>query len=93
MTMPHLMNCQHSGDGWCLDCVKELYDTRFSQSEDERIACDHIAGLLGSSLFTIQEDGDVRSVGRRGVGVTWKIWRSIKVIVRAYLREHQKGGE
>lgn len=26
MTMPHLMNCQHSPDGWCLDCVKEMYD-------------------------------------------------------------------
>ena len=22
MTMPHLMNCDHQGDGWCLDCVK-----------------------------------------------------------------------
>lgn len=28
MTMPHLMNCPHSGEGWCLDCVKELYDER-----------------------------------------------------------------
>lgn len=27
MTMPHLMNCLHYSDtGWCLDCVKELYD-------------------------------------------------------------------
>jgi len=26
MTMPHLMNCQHNPDGWCLDCVKEMYD-------------------------------------------------------------------
>ena len=26
MTMPHLMNCDHSDDGWCLDCVKELHD-------------------------------------------------------------------
>ena len=22
MTMPHLMNCEHSGEGWCLDCVR-----------------------------------------------------------------------
>jgi len=21
MTMPHLMNCEHMEDGWCLDCV------------------------------------------------------------------------
>ena len=26
MTMPHLMNCPHSEDGWCLSCVKELWD-------------------------------------------------------------------
>lgn len=21
MTMPHLMNCPHQAEGWCLDCV------------------------------------------------------------------------
>lgn len=26
MTMPHLTNCQHSGDGWCLECVRKLYE-------------------------------------------------------------------
>lgn len=26
MTMPHLMNCGHSDDGWCLDCVKAQHD-------------------------------------------------------------------
>ena len=25
MTMPHLMNCEHIEDGWCLDCVGEQY--------------------------------------------------------------------
>ncbi len=24
MTMPHLMNCPHDGEGWCLDCAKSL---------------------------------------------------------------------
>lgn len=24
MTMPHLMNCRHSEEGWCLNCVKEI---------------------------------------------------------------------
>lgn len=28
MTMPHLMNCSHSEDGWCLDCVKVLWDEK-----------------------------------------------------------------
>lgn len=26
MTMPHLMNCGHSDEGWCLDCVKAMHD-------------------------------------------------------------------
>lgn len=26
MTMPHLQNCSHSKDGWCLNCVKELWE-------------------------------------------------------------------
>ena len=26
MTMPSLMNCSHSGDGWCLKCVKKQQD-------------------------------------------------------------------
>ena len=24
MTIPTLMNCPHTGDGWCLDCVGKL---------------------------------------------------------------------
>ena len=32
MTIPHLMNCSHSPDGWCLECVgalqRELEATR-----------------------------------------------------------------
>lgn len=30
MTMPHLMNCPHSGSGWCLDCVAKLYEQKNS---------------------------------------------------------------
>lgn len=26
MTMPHLMNCDHSEEGWCLGCVKALWE-------------------------------------------------------------------
>lgn len=26
MTMPHLMNCGHSEDGWCLACVESLWE-------------------------------------------------------------------
>ena len=37
MTIPHLMNCSHSGDGWCLDCVAEL-----QSNEDQK--CCHCRG-------------------------------------------------
>lgn len=30
MTMPHLMNCGHSDNGWCLACVKTLEDERYN---------------------------------------------------------------
>ncbi len=36
MTMPHLMNCNHSED-WCLSCVKKLHDEK-EQIETERNA-------------------------------------------------------
>ena len=26
MTMPHLMNCPHLADAWCLECVRELWE-------------------------------------------------------------------
>lgn len=26
MTMPHLMNCPHDDDGWCIPCVRALCD-------------------------------------------------------------------
>lgn len=26
MTMPHLMNCLHSCEGWCIPCVKEMHE-------------------------------------------------------------------
>jgi hypothetical protein len=58
------------------------------QSPDEIAAAEHLRKLQGGALFTIGEDGDKRSLGSRGVGVAWNIWRSVKVIVHAYLRDH-----
>lgn len=37
MTTPHLMNCQHSESGWCLECVKILMDERDSLGEHARV--------------------------------------------------------
>jgi len=36
MTMPILMNCEHSGDGWCLICVGKMYDKHVAELEEER---------------------------------------------------------
>lgn len=30
VTMPHLMNCDHSAEGWCLACVKSLEEERYN---------------------------------------------------------------
>jgi hypothetical protein len=38
MTQPQLMNCSHNPDGWCLDCVKELYDKKDSLKILERLS-------------------------------------------------------
>jgi hypothetical protein len=35
MTMPHLMNCQHRDDSWCLDCVKAEWER--TNAEIERL--------------------------------------------------------
>lgn len=34
MTMPHLMNCLHSEDGWCLACVGAQHGELQSASRD-----------------------------------------------------------
>lgn len=37
MTMPHLSNCPHDGDGWCIDCVKGMYFELERQTELNRL--------------------------------------------------------
>lgn len=41
MTMPHLQNCEHSPNGWCLDCVKKLWE-----SLDSRCECRFEKGVM-----------------------------------------------
>jgi hypothetical protein len=33
MTMPHLMNCDHSEEGWCLGCVKKQWEELWKERE------------------------------------------------------------
>jgi hypothetical protein len=43
MTMPHLMNCEHAAEGWCLDCVGRLH----AQAEAATRALDHVRHQAG----------------------------------------------
>ena len=56
MTMPHLMNCSHSEDGWCLECVKELNsELAAAQAENTRLK-EIDAEVCGVSLEVIEEN-------------------------------------
>jgi len=46
MTMPHLMNCKHLPDGWCLECVGELHEKAIKDRD-----------ILGNLLALIHRDG------------------------------------
>jgi hypothetical protein len=39
--MPHLTNCAHSPDGWCLNCVKELHEKLEKQFEVFKLLFGH----------------------------------------------------
>jgi hypothetical protein len=45
MTMPHLMNCPHDEDGWCLKCVKKLYDEKEAVQYQLDLAYEDIRAL------------------------------------------------
>lgn len=47
MTMPHLMNCDHSEEGWCLGCVKALWEEKRELEEE----CERLEGLIGNELM------------------------------------------
>ena len=49
--MPHLMNCPHSSDGWCLACVAE------KQEEIEKLR-----GAMERSLASVS-DRDIGGCG------------------------------
>ena len=50
MTMPHLMNCPHSERGWCLDCVKELWE-EFNEPSGEKLDNEAILELYGWEML------------------------------------------
>lgn len=58
MTMPHLMNCPHSDEGWCLDCVKKLHDEKESKKVEK--SDDHsLDYLINDGMGQVDENGKV----------------------------------
>lgn len=58
MTMPQLMNCEHQGDGWCLDCVMDLVNERdrlVNAANAERDRLEARAKKLEQALCSAQE--------------------------------------
>ena len=47
----------------------------------------HLRKLRDSNLFTVQPSGDKRTLASRGVGVTWDIWESCKVVIANAISE------
>lgn len=54
MTMPHLMNCDHSADSWCLDCVKEMYEDMRDRVEVLETAIEYEIGVLEASTTMME---------------------------------------
>lgn len=55
MTMPHLENCHHSESGWCLECVKAMYDEPELDGWRERAIA--MQSALRSARKYAREDG------------------------------------
>jgi len=59
-----------------------------TDQRDLQDAVNRLRKLSGSDLFTVEEDGDKRSLGSKGVGISWAMWRDIRRVVKAYLEAH-----
>lgn len=46
MTIPTLTNCPHSGDGWCLECVRKLATECESAERERGLAIDEADAAL-----------------------------------------------
>lgn len=69
--MPHLMNCEHADEGWCLGCVRELWD-------EKELAQTHVAALKKDIEDLIYLDGEA---DERALANLWQkgreAWRDV----------------
>ena len=66
--IPYLMNCSHSGEGWCLDCVKEMVE-ELEYLKYFRLRCD-----FGPSHQDIVDHLDAGYMRDRGLKQLPKGW-------------------
>ena len=62
MTMPHLMNCDHSPDGWCLACVKKLESER-EAALIEAGKYEYTLQAIAQRIEPVAHDRSYRAVG------------------------------
>lgn len=74
MTMPHLMNCSHSEDGWCLACVKELWEEKYQLEE----------GLEGMKEGVAIRIADLESHLKSQTGYSIALQRAIEAHCHGY---------
>lgn len=54
MTIPWMMNCGHSDEGWCLECVSKLGDEAAALREKKNISddmVDELAERIAENIF------------------------------------------
>ena len=59
MTIPTMMNCEHQGEGWCLECVAELAAKR----DDLLVACKILVEYETDACNGVEEYGGDSSLG------------------------------
>lgn len=66
MTMPHLMNCGHSDDGWCLDCVKAQWEELDALRAEHDVTLAEIDDLKAHIADLERERDEARAILDRG---------------------------
>lgn len=70
MTIPYLMNCPHSDDGWCLACVKALGEEREACRADADAILARLRGRKGTDGQGRLSVSDIVAL-KRIAGATW----------------------
>lgn len=75
MTMPHLHNCSHQDEGWCLDCVKELWEEKESMRDYLMPICEAGVYRLTRKEFAKFPDIFVASSVEKAISVFRELYK------------------